>query len=132
MDTRMRLFLTIISLTTVVLLAGCSREPNEQQLRQAYEESLAEANQMAVRIGGDRMKIGLQDFKKLSCEQPGQSADQQSSHQQDQSQQKSGLQNQYRCNIQVKLDLPIVGASTQNGEMTVVKHDRGWVLLSNN
>ncbi|RYY79383.1 MAG: hypothetical protein EOO69_06360 [Moraxellaceae bacterium] len=111
----MRVFLTLITLSTVILLSGCSREPSEPELRQAYEQSLAEANQLAIRIGGDRMKIGLQDFKKLSCEQP------------DQNQQK-----QYRCDIQVKLDLPLVGVSTQNGKMTVVKHDRDWVVLSNN
>lgn len=123
----MRLFLTIISLTTAILLTGCSREPTEPELRQAYEESLAEANQLAVKIGGDRMKIGLQDFKKLSCERPEASADQKN-----QSQQESNNTKQYRCDIQVKLDLPLVGPSTQNGTMTVVKHDRGWVVLSNN
>ncbi|TEU28575.1 hypothetical protein [Alkanindiges illinoisensis] len=123
----MRLFLTIISLTTAILLTGCSREPTEPELRQAYEKSLAEANQLAVKIGGDRMKIGLQDFKKLSCEQPEASA-----NQNNQSQQESNNTKQYRCDIQVKLDLPLVGPSTQNGTMTVVKHDRGWVVLSNN
>ena len=123
----MRLFLTIISLTTAILLTGCSHEPTEPELRQAYEESLAEANQLAVKIGGDRMKIGLQDFKKLSCEQPEASA-----NQNNQSQQESNNTKQYRCDIQVKLDLPLVGPSTQNGSMTVVKHDRGWVVLSNN
>ena len=73
------------------------------------------------------MKIGLQDFKKLSCERPEASADQKN-----QSQQESNNTKQYRCDIQVKLDLPLVGPSTQNGTMTVVKHDRGWVVLSNN
>lgn len=123
----MRLFLTIIGLTTAMLLTGCSREPTESELRQAYAESLAQTNQVAVKIAGDRMKIDLQDFKKLSCQQPGPSADAQGASQSSASQQK-----QYQCDIQVKLDLPLVGVSTQNGKMTVVKHDRGWVVLSNN
>lgn len=127
----MRIFLTITTLSTAILLSGCSREPSEPELRQAYEQSLAEANQLAVRIGGDRMKIGLQDFKKLSCEPSDQSAHAQTSNQEKQ-QDNAGLPHQYRCDIQVKLDLPLVGASTQNGNMTVVKHDRGWAVLSNN
>lgn len=122
MNLRMRLFFKITCLLAVVVLAGCSREPSEQELRQAYEQSLAEANQLAVKIGGDRMKIGLQDFKKLSCKTSDAAADPQNSPQ----------PNEYQCDIQVKLDLPLVGASTQNGSMTVVKHDRGWVVLSNN
>ena len=128
---RMRIFLTITTLSTAILLSGCSREPSEPELRQAYEQSLAEANQLAVRIGGDRMKIGLQDFKKLSCEASNQSTPAQTSHQEKQ-QDNTNLPHQYHCDIQVKLDLPLVGASTQNGTMTVVKHDRGWVVLSNN
>lgn len=123
----MRLFLKITSLTALALLAGCSREPTEQELRQAYEESLVEANQIAVRIGGDSMKIDLEDFKKLSCDKPAPHNVEQSSEQKT-----TNTDKQYHCDIQVKLNLPLVGLSTQNGEMTVMKHDRGWVVLNNN
>ncbi len=92
------------------VLAACSHEPTEKDLEQAYQASLTQANQMTQRIGGNAMAIKLNEFKKLSCDKPNE-------------------QKHYHCHIQANLELPIIGSNTQTGEITVVKHDKNWVIL---
>ncbi len=92
------------------VFAACSQEPSEKNLQQAYQDSLNQTNQMTKRIGGDAMAIKLNEFKKLSCDQPNE-------------------QKHYHCNIQATLELPLLGPNTQTGEITVVKADKEWVVL---
>lgn len=97
-------------LCIVPILVACSHEPSEKDLEQAYQASLTQTNQMTQRIGGSAMAIKLNEFKKLSCDKPNE-------------------QKHYHCHFQANLELPILGANTQTGEITVVKHDKNWVIL---
>ena len=103
-------FFRIALLSLLPVLTACSQAPSEKDLQQAYQDSLNRTNQMTQRIGGESMAIKLKEFKKLSCDKPNE-------------------QKHYHCNIQTQLELPIIGLSTQNGEVTVVKRDKSWVVL---
>ncbi|RYZ93226.1 MAG: hypothetical protein EOO68_21945 [Moraxellaceae bacterium] len=122
--------LKLTSLMLLPLLAACSREPSEAELQQAYQDSLQQANQVAVRIGGTRMQIGLEQFKKIGCTKldklDGKTLD--TKPVQDNA---SAAQPAYRCDIEVSLKLPMLGINTQQGQMTVSKQSKskGWVLI---
>ena len=99
-----------VLLVVLPVLAACSQAPSEKDLQQAYQDSLNQTNQMTQRIGGEKMAIKLNEFKLLSCD-------------------KANEQKHFHCNIQTQLELPIIGLTTQTGEITVVKHDKKWVVL---
>ncbi|XID75733.1 hypothetical protein ACF3NA_04130 [Alkanindiges sp. WGS2144] len=103
-------FLIVTVWLVLPLLVACSREPSEKELQQAYQHSLDQANQLGEKIGGKNMQIGLKEFKKLSC-------------------QKATEQKQYHCHIQVNLELPIIGSSTQQGEISVAQQDGQWIVV---
>lgn len=124
MDFVMRL-LKLTGWMLLPLLAACSREPSEPELQQAYQDSLQQANQVAVRIGGERMQISLEQFKKLSCTK----LDDKTIANQSAQDQATAGQPSYRCNIEVSLKLPMLGLNTQQGQMTVSKQSQGWVLI---
>lgn len=93
------------------LLAACSREPSETELQQAYERSLQDANQIAARVGGQHMKIELKEFKKHDCQPV----------------EPKGF---YHCRFQADLLLPIIGLTSQPGELTVTQKDHEWVIAN--
>lgn len=111
------------------LLAACSREPSEPELQQAYQDSLQQANQVAVRIGGERMQISLEQFKKLGCTKLDEKTQNRTTDHQSAQNQVSAGQPAYRCNIEVSLKLPMLGLNTQQGQMTVSKQSQGWVVI---
>lgn len=92
------------------LLVACSREPSEQELKQVYEQSLEKTNALTTKFGGQSMRIELKSFKKLSCD-------------------KKSETKQYLCQIEVNVDLPILGQQTQQGEITVQKADQDWMII---
>lgn len=110
------------------LLAACSREPSEPELQQAYQDSLQQANQVAVRIGGESMQIGLEQFKKIGCTKLDK-LDSKTLDTKPVQDNASAAQPAYRCNIEVSLKLPMLGLNTQQGQMTVSKQSQGWVLI---
>lgn len=90
------------------LLAACSGEPSESALRQAYEKNLAKTNQLSIQLGAKHMQIELKDFKKVSCAklEPG----------------------NYRCHIEVDLQLPMLGLQHQQGDVVASKSNGHWSI----
>ena len=101
---------SIITLCMLIpLLTACSREPNEQELRHAYERNLAETNAITNRMGSSKMHMSLQEFKKVSCT-------------------KADSKNSYQCKIEVVLNTPLLGVQKQQGEIKANKQGNDWII----
>lgn len=91
----------------IPLLSACSGEPSEEALKQAYQHSLDQTNQVADRTGLKNMHIELAEFKKVSC---------------------AKQQDGYQCQIDVALNMPMMGNQQQQGTVFAVKKNGDWVI----
>ncbi|MDH5471200.1 MAG: hypothetical protein OEX75_11450 [Gammaproteobacteria bacterium] len=98
-----------------LLIAGCSGEPTEADIRAIYEAEIAKTNEQMVKLGGEQAarllgKSELHSITKLACKE----ADQTSG---------------YNCDVQVDMSVPFLGRSTQMTTRRFVNSDNGWVVI---
>ena len=98
-----------------VLIAGCSGEPSEADIRAVYEAEIAKTNEQMINLGGEQAanllgKSELHSITKLACKE----ADQTSG---------------YNCDVEVDMSVPLLGRSTQMRTRRFVKSDNGWVVI---
>lgn len=105
----------ILILATTTLLAGCSREPSESDIKTAYSNEVEQTNALTRKFGGEALTIKLNDLKKLSCKE-------------------TNTEGHYLCQVDIDSTLPMIGKHQQKTELTVAKGDtgdgkQGWVVL---
>jgi hypothetical protein len=98
-----------------LLIAGCSGEPSEADIRAVYEAEIAKTNEQMINLGGEQAanllgKSELHSITKLACKE----ADQTSG---------------YNCDVEVDMSVPLLGRSTQMRTRRFVKSDKGWVVI---
>ena len=103
----------IIAATT--LLAGCSREPSESNIKDAYTHEVDQTNSLTRKFGGDQMAIKVNDLKKIECKE-------------------SEVKGQFDCKVDIDLTLPLIGQHEQKTTLTLTKGDlgngqQGWIVL---
>lgn len=108
----------ILAVATLSMLAGCSREPSESNIKDAYTHEVDQTNSLTHKFSGDAMKIKVNDLKKIDCKE-------------------STTKGQFNCNVDIDLTLPIIGQHEQKTMLTVAKGDlgdgkQGWIILRNN
>ncbi len=110
-----------IVLTTLLVstgfLAGCSKEPSEDDIKTAYRNEVEQTNSLAHRLGGDALSIKVNDLKKLGCKATDQKA-------------------QYLCQVEIDTTLPLLGVQHTNTSLTLGQGDtgngqQGWVVIRN-
>ncbi len=106
---------TLLLISTIVLLAGCSREPSENDIKTAYTNEVEQTNNLTRKFGGDAMTIKVNDLKKLSCKE-------------------SNDKGQFQCRVDLDSTLPIIGRHAQQTTLTLIKDDigngkQGWVIV---
>lgn len=94
----------VLTIAMAGVLAGCSSEPSEADIRKAYEAKFAEAGKLA---GGLAPKF--HGLKKLACA-------------------KSEGASGYNCDVE--MDVEMLGMRQKNaGNVRLVKGDDGWILM---
>lgn len=104
----------MLVLTATTLLAGCSREPSENDIKTAYTNEVELTNNLARKFGGDALTIKVNDLKKLSCKE-------------------TSTEGRYLCQVDIDSTLPLIGKHQQKTELTLAKDDVGngkqdWVV----
>jgi len=105
----------ILVLTATTFLAGCSREPSENDIKTAYTNEVEQTNTLTRKFGGESLVIKVNDLKKLSCKE-------------------TRTKGHYQCQVDIDSTLPIIGKHQQKTELTLAKGDIGngkqdWVIL---
>lgn len=96
----------VLTIAMAGVLAGCSSEPSEADIRKAYEAKFAEAVKLA---GGGLGVPKLHGLKKLACA-------------------KSEGTSGYHCDVE--MDVEMLGMRQKNaGNVRLVKGDAGWILM---
>ena len=108
---------TMLAVSAGLLVAGCSGEPTEAEIRQVYEDEIARTNEQMVNLGGEQAasmigKSELHAISKLGCKE---------------AENNSG----YNCDVQVDMSVPFLGRSTQTRTQRFVRGDDGWVVIDN-
>jgi|GEM_PF-1936827 len=109
---------TIVVVTVLIctgLLAGCSKEPSEDDIKTAYRNEVEQTNTLAHRLGGDALSIKVNDLKKLGCKATDQKG-------------------QYLCQVEIDTTLPLLGLQHTNTSLTLGQGDtghgqQGWVVI---
>jgi hypothetical protein len=104
------LSLMIVAMT---LLAGCSREPSESNIKAAYTHD--QTNNLTRKFGGDQMAIKVNGLKKIDCKE-------------------SSDKGQFNCKVDIDLTLPLIGQHDQQTTLTLTKGDlgngqQGWLIV---
>lgn len=105
----------ILFITATTLLAGCSREPSESNIKEAYTHEVDQTNSLTRKFGGDQMAIKVNDLKKIECKE-------------------SETKGQFDCKVDIDLTLPLIGQHEQKTTLTLTKGDlgngeQGWIVL---
>jgi hypothetical protein len=106
------LSLMIVAMT---LLAGCSREPSESNIKAAYTHEVDQTNNLTRKFGGDQMAIKVNGLKKIDCKE-------------------SSDKGQFNCKVDIDLTLPLIGQHDQQTTLTLTKGDlgngqQGWLIV---
>lgn len=100
---------TIAVATTAVLLTACA--PTDEDIKLALQKEIDKVNDSAIQMVGkdmaSKMQAKLISSKKIDCK----SADKNPG---------------YICDVEVTVDLPLVGQQTKTSPMRFVKGDSGW------
>jgi maltose-binding protein MalE len=103
----------IVAATT--LLAGCSREPSESNIKDAYTHEVDQTNNLTKKFGGDQMAIKVNGLKKVDCKE-------------------SSDKGQFNCKVDINLTIPLIGQHDQQTTLTLTKGDlgdgkQGWLIV---
>lgn len=106
----------ILILAATTLLAGCSREPSESDIKTAYGNEIDQTNALTRKFGGEALAIKLNDLKKISCKESANNKD------------------HYQCEVDINSTLPMIGEHQQKTTLSLAKGDtgngkQGWVVL---
>ena len=96
----------VVAIVAGALLLTACGEPSEGDLRAAFEKQIAESNKMAQGLGV-KMESKLHSLKKVGCKADGDNA--------------------YRCDVEVDMEVPLVGRKKVVAPVRFVKGSDGWV-----
>lgn len=101
--------LRLCPLMCALMLAACAAEPNDEDIRLAYEHSLQSTT---GRFVGDQLaqNIKVLAAKKVAC-------------------QKSAEAPGYVCDFTYRSELPVVGQRDGSAKGRFVKGEQGWLLV---
>jgi hypothetical protein len=108
----------ILVVVSASMLTGCSREPSESNILDAYSHEVDQTNRITRKFSGNAMEIKVNAVKKINCAE-------------------STIKGQFNCDVDIDLTLPIIGQNQQKTMLTVAKGDRGegqqgWIVLRGN
>ena len=94
------------------LLAGCSGEPSESDIRGVLEKATEQANaNIASMTGMTNMTTEIKSVKKIGCKE---------------AQDSTG----YNCDVTVTAVVPMLGEQTSTSTMRLIKGDDGWQAMN--
>jgi hypothetical protein len=104
-----------LMIVATTLLAGCSREPSESNIKAAYTHEVDQTNNLTRKFGGDQLAIKVNDLKKISCKE-------------------STLKDHFDCDVDIDSTLPLIGRHEQKTTLTLAKGDlgngqQGWIVM---
>ncbi len=102
----MHMLRTALVLSSAVLLAACSGEPSESDIRSAVDKNIAETNK-AMGDFGVKAESKVHELKKVGCKEDGKNA--------------------YKCDVDIDFEMPLVGRKKAVVPMRFVKASEGWV-----
>lgn len=108
--------LRLFPLLAILLLAGCGSEPSEADIRTAIKENLSSVNDAVTGIfgafGGNSadMQAKVDDLKKIACKKVPKTASP-----------------TYECEIQMTVQLPILGRQSGTEIITLTKTSNSWI-----
>ena len=97
------------------MVTGCSREPSENDILNAYAHEVDQTNNLTRKFSGNAMEIKVNTVKKINCTE-------------------STLKRQYNCHVDINLTLPIIGQHQQRTMLILAKGSlgqgkRGWIVM---
>jgi uncharacterized lipoprotein YajG len=104
-----------LMIAATFLLAGCTREPSENNIKEAYIHEVEQTNNLTRKFGGDQLAIKVNELKKISCKE-------------------SSLKDHFDCAVDIDTTLPLIGRHEQKTSLTLVKGDlgngqQGWIVV---
>ncbi len=102
----------LTTLCITIALAGCSREPNQQELQTLYEQKVQSTNQLAAKIMQEKASqiIQVKSFEKIDCTRVKKSKD-------------------YDCRSNIVVSLPFLGEQKNTISQRVAKTENGWAIV---
>lgn len=103
-------------LCSFLLLAGCNSGPSETEIHAAIEQSLSSVNNAISGIAGlagadsEALQARLADLKRISCKKVPNTASP-----------------TYECEVQVTMELPLLGKQSGTEIVTLSKTSNGWI-----
>ena len=98
--------LLIIGVASLMLVA-CGGEPSEGDIRKVIDKSIDDGNQVAQKMGV-KMESKVHSVKKIGCKSDGDKA--------------------YICDVEVDVEMPMVGRNQGVAPMRFVKTSDGWAV----
>jgi hypothetical protein len=98
--------LLIIGAASLMLVA-CGGEPSEGDIRKVIDKSIDDGNQVAQKMGV-KMESKVHSVKKIGCKSDGDKA--------------------YICDVEVDVEMPMVGRNKGVAPMRFVKTSDGWAV----
>ena len=109
--------LSSLALFCSLLLTGCSSGPSEAEIRTAIEQSLSSVNNAVSGIAGlaganaKSLQAKVDDVKKIACKKVPKTASP-----------------TYECEVQISMQLPILGQQSGTDLVTLSKTSSGWIV----
>ena len=98
-------------ITSCLVLTACNREPQQQHLKQLYDNEIKQTNTLASKVMQQQSNIvQLKNFEKIDCHRIEKTPD-------------------YRCRVKITLQLPFLGDQSSTVELNVTQGENGWVML---
>ena len=108
--------LSSLALLGSLLLTGCNNEPAESEIRAAIEQSLSSVNNAVSGLAdltgakAESLQAKVNDVKKIACKKVPKTASP-----------------TYECEVQVSMQLPILGQQSATDLVTLSKTSSGWI-----
>lgn len=109
--------LSSLALLGALLLTGCSNQPSETEIRAAIEQNLSSINNAVSGLAdltganAESLQAKVSDVKKISCKKVPKTASP-----------------TYECEVQVSMQLPIIGQQSGTDLVTLSKTSSGWIV----